>query len=106
MCTRIFCALALLLALLVRSNAADNLLISEFMAANTGPLLDENGSAEDWIELHNPGTNSVSLNGWYLTDNAGNLTKWIFPATNINAGGFLIVWASNKDRRIAGRELH
>lgn len=103
---RIYCALAICLAFIARTQAADNLIISEFMANNTGPLRDENGDAEDWIEIHNPGTNAVNLNGWYLSDNAALLTKWQFPATNIAPNGYLIVWASNKDRRVPGRPLH
>src|SRR6185436_15842142 len=86
--------------------AADQVLISEFAAVNDGPLADEDGDNSDWIELHNTGTNTVNLNGWYLTDAAGNLQKWRFPATNMPPNGYLIVFASNKDRRVAGRTLH
>src|SRR5439155_23661552 len=41
-----------------------------------------------------------------LTDDANDLTKWRFPATNLDAGGFLVVFASGKDRRVAGAPLH
>jgi hypothetical protein len=80
--------------------------ISEFMASNTRILADETGAFNDWIEIYNPTTASVSLDGWYLTDNSGNLTKWRFPATNIAAGGFLVVFASGEDRRVPGARLH
>ena len=92
--------------LLTNALAADSVVISEFMAGNTKTLADENGSFEDWIEIANTGTTPVNLGGWYLTDAANNLTKWQFPATNLNAGGFLVVFASNKDRRVAGARLH
>src|SRR6185436_11680752 len=39
-------------------------------------------------------------------DNANNLTKWRFPATNLAGGGFLVVFASGNDRRIPGARLH
>jgi len=81
-------------------------LLSEFQAANTRTLHDEDGDSEDWIEICNPGQTPVELGGWYLTDNAVQLTKWRFPATNLAPDKFLIVFASNKDRRIAGRPLH
>src|SRR5256885_10043435 len=87
-------------------NAQDNLLITEFMAVNDRTLADDDGDFSDWIEIYNAGTNTVNLNGWYLTDNAGNLTKWRFPSTNLTANSYLLVFASNKDRRIAGRPLH
>src|SRR5262245_19359757 len=76
-----------------------NLLITEFVASNVRSLADEDGDNEDWIEIYNAGTNTVNLDGWYLTDNAGDRTKWRFPATSLAANRYLIVFASNKDRR-------
>jgi hypothetical protein len=35
-------------------------------------------SGNDWIELYNPSLNSVSLKGYYISDNAKNLTKFEF----------------------------
>ncbi len=77
-------------------------MISEFLASNTRILADEDGEFSDWIEIHNPGTNTINLDGWFLTDTTNNFTQWRFPATNLNAGGYLVVFASNKDRRIDG----
>ena len=54
------------------------------------------GNHEDWIEIYNEGASSVSLDGWYLTDNAGDLTKWRFPNTNIAPAQFIVVFASDK----------
>lgn len=87
-------------------NAQDVLRISEFAAVNEGPLLDEDGDKSDWIEIHNAGTNTVNLENWFLTDAAGNLSKWRFPATNLPPNGYLIVFASNKNRRTPGAPLH
>ncbi|MEY2408137.1 MAG: hypothetical protein QOF48_807 [Verrucomicrobiota bacterium] len=101
--------LPVLLAVLLapaRLLAADTLLITEFEASNPGPLADEDADFSDWIEIHNPGTNAVNANGWYLTDSASDLTKWRLPATNVPPNGYLIVFASGKDRRIAGKTLH
>ena len=75
--------------------------ITEFMASNTRTLRDDFGQYEDWIEIYNAGGNTVDLNGWYLTDAAGNLTKWRFPATNLTANSYLVVFASGKDRDAA-----
>src|SRR6185369_5302671 len=80
--------------------------ITEFMAANTRTLADEDGAFEDWIEIHNASANTVDLEDWCLTDSASNLTQWRFPATNLTAGAYLVVFASNKDRRAPGRKLH
>ncbi|HXI52361.1 MAG TPA: CotH kinase family protein, partial [Candidatus Saccharimonadales bacterium] len=80
--------------------------ISEFMASNTRTLADESGLFPDWIEIYNPGTLPVNLDGWSLTDSAANLQKWRFPATNLAGGSFLVVFASGNDRRVPGARLH
>jgi hypothetical protein len=86
--------------------AAENVVITEFVAGNSSGLADEDGSFEDWIEVFNPSTNTVNLLNWSLTDSAGNLNKWRFPATNIGPNRFVVVFASNKDRRVPGARLH
>ncbi len=105
---RLWCRVWLLLAVLslAASSRAQTPVISEFMAANTRSLVDEDGEYSDWIEVYNPGTNSVSLFNWCLTDSAGNLNQWRFPATNIGPSSYLVVFASAKNRRIPGRPLH
>ena len=85
-------------ALFFAAPAPAQILISEFMAANATGLQDEDGEYSDWIELFNSGASAVDLSGWHLTDSATNLTRWTFPATNLPAGGFLVVHASGKDR--------
>ncbi|MBN2506918.1 MAG: lamin tail domain-containing protein [Verrucomicrobia bacterium] len=80
--------------------------ISEFMAWNVSAVMDEDGDYSDWIEIHNPTAAAVDLDNWYLTDNLDNLTKWRFPATNLVSGGYLLVWASEKNRRVPGAPLH
>ena len=81
-----FASLFWALVCLVRFDAAAGLVLNEFMAANTGGLLDQDGDSSDWIEIHNDSTAQATLAGWHLTDTAGNLTKWTFPATNFPAG--------------------
>jgi len=86
--------------------AAPSVVVSEIMASNNSTLADEDGDYSDWIELYNSSTNTVNLGGWHLTDTATNLTRWQFPATNLGPSRFLVVFASNKDRRVAGAPLH
>lgn len=77
--------------------AAGAVVINEFMASNGATVTDESGEYEDWIELYNTTSAAISLAGCYLTDNAGNPTKWNFPDVSIAAGGYLIVWADEDD---------
>jgi hypothetical protein len=81
-------------------------IISEFLAANSNGLLDEDGHASDWIEIYNPTAATVNLDGWHLTDNDNRLDKWTFPSVDLPAGQFLVVFASKKDRTDVGSQLH
>ncbi len=76
---------------------ADSLLIGEFMAANGETLADGHGAYEDWIEIHNPTGTAVELDGWCLTDDSADLTKWRFPPRTLAAGEYLVVFASGRD---------
>ena len=80
--------------------------ISEFLASNSRILADVDGDFTDWIEIQNPANSATNLAGWYLTDNPANLTKWRIPPVNIPARGFLLVFASGKDRTNAAAQLH
>jgi len=86
--------------------AAQGPVISEFMAANDGTVQDEDRDFSDYIELYNPGSSPVSLQGWYLTDDPLFLTKWSFPAVTLGPGQYLLVFASGKNRRDPASELH
>ena len=80
--------------------------ISEFAADNDNGLADENGDYRDWIELHNPTAAAIDLDGWHLTDDAAERDKWQFPAVTIPPGGYLVVFASDKDRNDPDGQLH
>ncbi|MHB1033246.1 MAG: lamin tail domain-containing protein [Pirellulales bacterium] len=80
--------------------------ISEFMAVNDQTLADQDGDFSDWIEIHNPGTAAVDLAGWHLTNNPTDLDLWEFPSASVPANGYLVVFASAKNRAAAGAELH
>ena len=75
-----------------------SLRINEVMASNGTTLNDEDGEASDWIELFNEQAGAANLNGWYLTDDPDNLTQWQLPAVTISANGYLVIFASGKDR--------
>lgn len=85
---------------------AGELIISEFMAANASTLADADGEYSDWIEIHNEGPAAASLANWYLTDKPGNLAKWRFPDVTLQPDGYLVVFASGKNRATPGQELH
>jgi len=72
--------------------------INEVVTSNQSSFFDEDGETPDWIELHNPSQNSVSLYNWGISDNTDSPFKWRFPNVTIDSGQFLLIMASNKDR--------
>jgi hypothetical protein len=85
-----------------------DVVINEILAQNVNGLRDEDGQTEDWIELHNRGDSAVNLEGWSLTDDPALPGQWTFPSVVLPPGGYLVVFASGKDRRPvgAGARLH
>jgi len=80
-------------------------LISEFQAANDTTLDDGDGNSSDWIELFNPSDTTINLRGWHLTDDAEQLSRWMFPQSeaipqslmDLEPGEQLVVFASGQE---------
>lgn len=99
--------LSLVLSVLCPFNANAEFLISEIVADNSGAILsDEDGFPADWLEIQNPEASAASIAGYYLTDDPAALTKWQLPDVSIGANGFLVVFATGKNRAVPGSELH
>ena len=82
---------------------ADKIKISELMVKNDATLLDSDGEFSDWFELVNTSDSPVSLAGWRVSDGKDK-SGWSFPDVRIDAGGYLLVFASSKES--TGTELH
>lgn len=64
----------------------DSVFISEVCAIH------ERGSdLNDWIEIHNGGEQRVKLDGWYLSDDADDLTKWKIDSLAIAGGDYVVI---------------
>jgi hypothetical protein len=85
---------------------AARLAITEIMPLNDSTLADEDGEFSDWVEIHNSGDATADLEGYSLTDNINRLDKWEFPSVGLEPGGYLVVFASNKDRTDPSGQLH
>ena len=72
--------------------------ITELCPKNVGGLTDADGDACDWIELRNAGTDTVSLEGWYLSDSPEKLARWKLGDVSLAPGQVLVVFASGKNR--------
>ncbi len=82
-------------------------IITEFLTNNNIGIFDEDIIRQDWIEIHNPDLVDADLSGYHLTDDALLPTRWTFPVgVTIAPGGYLVVFASSKNRTVAGAPLH
>ncbi|MFT6238596.1 MAG: hypothetical protein ACJAQT_000670 [Akkermansiaceae bacterium] len=81
--------------------------VTEFIADNANTLDDQFGKSPDWIEIYNPNSFNLSLEGYHLTDKTDNLTQWTFPAgASIPAKRFLVVFASGDNLTNPTEPLH
>lgn len=86
------------------SSFAQGLVINEIMTSNDHTISDQDGEYVDWIELYNRSSSPINLQNFKLSDDPTHIDKWSFPSISIDAYGFLIVFASGKDRN--AMELH
>jgi hypothetical protein len=95
----------------INSDILPQLVINEFMAANTSCCPDKDGGVDefdDWIEIYNKGAVAVNIADMYLSDDVLDPFKFHVPKTNtakttIQPGGHLVIWA---DESKSQGELH
>ncbi|MGH1366688.1 MAG: CotH kinase family protein [Calditrichia bacterium] len=80
---------------------SQNISINEIVSSNSTTLADEDGDYSDWIELYNSGSQAIQLQGYFLSDDTGNVQKWTFPEYLLDPDDYLLVFASDKDRNVA-----
>lgn len=84
-----------------------DVVISEIGAVNENGLRDYDDDRSDWVELLNTTGVNIDIQGWYLTDDVADLTKWQVPvSTVLNADDHLVVFASGKNIVMPEGELH
>jgi hypothetical protein len=84
-----------------------SLWINELQADNLTGITNSAGQHTGWLELYNPSTNVIPLNGLYLADNYTNLLQWAFPGSAvINAGQFEVIFADGLTNLSTASELH
>lgn len=79
--------------------------------ATTGLVLNElladSAESEDWIELYNPTSAPISLDGFALTDALGEEEPWALPAgLSLEPGGHLLIWCDDAAADAEDDALH
>ena len=88
------------------SEPVSTALISEFLANNNTGIKDSDNENSDWIEIWNTSEENGDLGGYYLTDDPEILTKWKVPPINFSDEGYVLIFASGKDKTDLNDDLH
>jgi hypothetical protein len=94
---------------LTRTNLSEfpPLWLNELQADNQTGITNRAGQHVPWVELFNPSSTAVSLDGLYLTDTYASLTNWALPTgTTIAPRGFKLVFLDNQTNLSTTTELH
>ena len=89
--------LSLFFVVSIYNLTAQTVRINEVVSSNS-VYTDEDGDNPDWLEIHNFGTQDVSINGWSLSDDVDGDKKWTFPNITLSPDQYMVLWASSKDR--------
>ena len=88
-------------------NPFPSLWINEVQADNLTGLTNRVGQHPGWVEIYNPSTNRLALNGLYLANNYTNFLQWPFPTNAaINPGQFKVIFADAQTNLSTTNELH
>lgn len=78
---------------------AQSVVINEIMTSNQQTFSDEDGDYPDWLEIKNTTDSVINLSGYGLSDDPALPFKWVFPEVKLFPEQYLVVFASDKDRR-------
>ena len=75
------------------------LILNEVCPSPKTSIPDEDNEIEDWVELRNTTAQSISLRGFFLSDNERKPMKWRFPEeAAVPPNGYYLVFCSGKDK--------
>ena len=94
-----YLSLAITIIFISSFGLGQSIQINEVVSSNGDSFYDEDGDTPDWIEIYNSSDELINLSGYGITDDVNDLSKWTFPSYDLAANDFLVVFASNKDRK-------
>lgn len=84
--------------------AKRHVVINEVCAHNLSLVLDDRGKSSDYIELYNPSCTTVSLDGWYLTDQEELSEQNRLSRIEIGPRSYLLLFADGSAGRSEDEE--
>lgn len=90
-----------------RAPALPPLYLNELELNNVTGIADQVGHRGPWAELHNRGTQVLSLDGFYLASNPAHLVQWAFPSgATIDPGQYRLIWLDGQPGETTAQEWH
>ena len=80
--------------------------VREVVSWNDGEMKDRLGKSPDWIELENISEQAVALMDFGLSDDPDTPAKSKFLSGTLAPGASIVVFASGRPERSAGKEFH
>ncbi|HIZ86246.1 MAG TPA: OadG family protein [Candidatus Coprenecus stercoravium] len=94
---------AVLSVMSLNAQSQSDMRLNELLIYNTSDFEDDFGFRNGWIELFNASYGTVDIGGCFLTNDRGNLTKYIIPKadvlTKIPPRQHTLFWADNEPFR-------
>ena len=87
------------------NQSGQGLIISEVMSSNDYTLTDEAYGTPDWIEIQNTSSEAINLEGYCLSNNTKKLRKFTFPDLVLQAGEYLLLYASDTKDEVESDKL-
>ncbi|NLY43445.1 MAG: DUF5011 domain-containing protein, partial [Clostridiaceae bacterium] len=91
----------------------ESLFINEVMSSNEKTIRDgdvddpdegaNGGAYSDWIEIYNSSDLAINIEGFKISDSSAT---WTIPRAFVPGKGYLIIWASDKDKVAKDGQLH
>ena len=89
------------------ADEAPALWLNEIQTSNANTISDNAGDFEPWVEIYNASSSTLSLEGWFLSDDPAQLDKWQFPSSKtIESGSFQLIWLDNEPSENTATDLH
>ena len=78
----------------VQTTSQTDLILNEVLTSNSSSAKAYDGRYYDWVELYNPTSEEITLDGYYLSDDLESLQKTSLSGQKIDAKGYLVIYCS------------
>ena len=82
---------------------SQDIIINEIVSSNDSVYEDRFNEFNDWIEIKNLSTDSLNLEGFWISDDINDIFKWNIPSLVVPPNSFEILFCSGKNILDSGR---